>query len=101
MTRRLQVQQDSGGKLLPKMWRVTELYSYEPYGAHTPIVMSGRFAMGKGQPPESEWIWSKMEYPREGLILEWAKGLDSGLKTVWGRAVFMAQNLTASETKPA
>ena len=30
-----------------------------------------------------EWIWSSMEYPRDGLILEWAKGLDSRLSILW------------------
>jgi hypothetical protein len=85
--RRLQVEQDSGGKLLPKMWQVSDPYSYESYGAHKPIVMSGRFALCKGLPPASVWIWSSMEYPRDGLILEWAKGLDSSLSLLWDALV--------------
>lgn len=82
--RRLQVEQDSGGKLLPKMWQgPSEPYSYERYVVHAPMVMNGRFALGKGLPPASDWIWSKMEYPRDGLILEWAKGMDSSLNIQW------------------
>jgi hypothetical protein len=46
--------------------------------------MNGRFALGTGRPPDAEWILSPMVYyPREGIILEWAKGLDAGLNTVW------------------
>lgn len=83
MTRGLQVEQDSSGKLVPKMWRGSTPYSYERYAVRGAIVMNGRFALGEGRPPAAEWIWSGMEYPREGLILEWAKGLDSGLNIVW------------------
>jgi hypothetical protein len=91
-TRRLQVEQDSGGKLLPKMWQGSESFSYEPYVIRTPMVMSGRFALGKGLPPASVWIWSSMECPRDGLILEWAKGLDSSLGVVWD-ALFSWQKI--------
>ena len=92
LARRLQVEQDSGGKLLPKMWQGSEPYSYLPYAAHKRIVMNGRFALGKGLPPASEWIWSSMEYPRDGLILEWAKGLDSSLSILWD-ALFSWQKI--------
>lgn len=83
MMRRLQIEQDAGGKLVPKMWKLSEPYVYDPYVVHEPMVLSGRFTRGKGLPPASEWIMSSMEYPREGLILEWVKGLDSGLNIVW------------------
>jgi hypothetical protein len=79
----VQVEQDSGGKLLPKMWQGSQPYSYEPSAPYKRIVMAGRFALGKGLPPAPEWIWSSMEYPRDGFILEWAKGLDSSLNILW------------------
>ena len=84
MVRRLEVEQGADGKLIPKMQQAgSNQYTYEPYAVHPPMVMSGRFALGQGIPPEAVWVWSNMEYPREGLILEWAKGLDSGLETTW------------------
>ena len=33
-----------------------------------------------------------MEYPRDGLILEWAKGLDSSLSILWD-ALFSWQKI--------
>jgi hypothetical protein len=83
LIRRLQVEQDSSGKPVPKMWRGSEPYSYQPYALSGLIVISGRFAIGEGRPPEAQWIWSSMEYPRQGIILEWAKGLDANQEIVW------------------
>ena len=64
------------------MWQVSEPYSYEPYVVHSSMVMCGRFTLGKGLPPFGR-IVSSMEYPRDGLILEWAKGEDSDFNTLW------------------
>jgi hypothetical protein len=55
-------------------WQGSEPYSYLPYAADKRIVVNGRFALGEGLPPAFEWIWSKMEYPRDGLILEALEG---------------------------
>jgi hypothetical protein len=88
VNRYLQVDQDSSGKLTPKMWQPgPTLFSYLPYAPHGHIVISGRFALGQGIPPDATWIYSNMEYPREGLILEWVKGLDAGLNTTWDALV--------------
>jgi len=83
MTRRLQVDQAQGGRPKPRMWWGSEELSYSPYGMNARLVMNGRFALGKGVPPDALWFQSGMEYPREGLILEWAKGMKSDLSTTW------------------
>lgn len=84
MLRRLRVEQDAQGALVPTMWGMpSKRYSYLPYGVSPPDVMNGRFATGEGMPPDVEWIASSMAYPREGFILEYARGLDSGLHVLW------------------
>jgi len=54
-------------------------FSYRPYAISGKMVMGGQFSTGEGSPPHALWLSSMMEYPQEGLILEWVKGLDSGL----------------------
>jgi hypothetical protein len=85
MARQLQVELDANGNPRPKMWRLggtPQHYSYRPFALGGVIVMGGQFSLGSGLPPAAEWLSSRMEYPREGLILEWVKGLDSGLREI-------------------
>jgi hypothetical protein len=65
------------------MWLGSQPFSCQPYAPRGIMVVDGRFSLGHGIPPEARWIRSPMEYPREGLILEWAKGLDANLNIVW------------------
>lgn len=83
--RQIQVELDGSGNPHPKMWRLggkLQLFDYRPYALSGNIVMGGQFTAGSGLPPAAEWLSSRMEYPREGLILEWVKELDSGLNEV-------------------
>jgi hypothetical protein len=83
--RQIQVELDDSGNPHPKMWRLggkLQLFDYRPYALGGNIVMGGQFSVGSGLPPAAEWLSSRMEYPREGLILEWVKELDSGLNEV-------------------
>jgi hypothetical protein len=83
--RQLQVELDANGNPQPKMWRLgttPRLFTYRPYALQGKIVMGGQFAVGPGRPPAGEELSSRMEYPRQGLIFEWVKELDSGLNEV-------------------
>jgi hypothetical protein len=80
MTRRLRIEQNPSGELLPKMWDLSEAYFYEPYTVHKPAVLSGRFSRGKSFPEKFQSVL--VYHPREKILLEWVKGLDSGLSIV-------------------
>ncbi len=85
IARQLQVELDASGNPQPKMWRLggtTQLYSYRPFALRGVMVMGGQFSAGSGLPPAADWLWNMMEYPREGLILEWVRRLDSGLREI-------------------
>jgi hypothetical protein len=60
-------------------------YAYQPYAVNPIRIMAGRFTLGSGSDAES--MISTMEYPREGIILEWVKGLDSALRFTWDALV--------------
>jgi hypothetical protein len=83
--RQIQVELDRSGNPRPKMWRLSgkwQPFDYRPYAPGGDIVMGGDFVIDSGSPPAGEWLSSKMEYPHEGLVLEWINVLDSGMNVV-------------------
>jgi hypothetical protein len=71
---------------VPKMTLASRAYAFENGGPRPPtMIMTGRFTMGKGRPPDAQWYWSSMEYHPEaqGVILEWALGQDGSGNTIW------------------
>jgi hypothetical protein len=84
--RKLQVEFSTPGVPVPKMTLASRAYAFENGGPRPPtMIMTGRFTMGKGRPPDAQWYWSSMEYHPEarGVILEWALGQDGSGNTIW------------------
>jgi hypothetical protein len=83
--RQLQVELGPQGVPVPKMTLGGKLYVFENGGPRPPtMIMTGRFKMGEGSPPDAQWYWSSMEYhPEINAILEWARGQDSSGNTIW------------------
>jgi hypothetical protein len=99
MGRQLQIEQDPSGKLVPKMWDLSETYSYLPYAVDNPrkdgrsVTLRGRFSRDKGFPKQFDS--TLVHYPRlkPPRILEWVNVFNAeGLTTETGalKSVFNA-----------
>jgi hypothetical protein len=85
VARALKVDVDASGAATPRMTLGSRAYAFENGGPNATMVMTGRFKMGEGYPPQAQWYWSSFEYhPEEGLILEWAHGQDMTHDKLWG-----------------
>jgi hypothetical protein len=82
--RALNVNVDASGTATPRMTLGSRAYAFENGGPNTTMVMTGRFKMGEGYPPQAQWYRSSFEYyPEKGLILEWAHGQDMTHDSTW------------------
>ncbi|MDT4331508.1 DUF4157 domain-containing protein [Methylomonas sp. MV1] len=91
--RALKVEVDASGAATPRMTLASRAYAFENGGPNATMVMTGRFKMGDGYPPQAQWHWSAFEYhPEKGLILEWAHGQDMTHDNLWD-ALFLWRRL--------
>jgi len=97
--RALKVDVDASGAATPRMTLGSRAYAFENGGPNTarwpghPMVMTGRFKMGEGYPPQAQWYWSSFEYlPKVDALLEWAHGQDMTHDRLWD-ALFLWRRL--------
>jgi hypothetical protein len=89
----LRVDVDASGMATPKMTHGSYAYAFEDGGPNASKVMTGRFKMGQGYPPQALWYWSAFEYiPDKRLILEWVHGQDRNYELLWD-ALFLWRHL--------
>ena len=87
--RALKVDVDASGAAMPRMTLASRDYTFENGGPNATMIMTGRFKMGEGYPPQAQWFWSSFEFhPAEGLILEWAHGQNMTQTKLW-EALFL------------
>ncbi|MBZ4401294.1 DUF4157 domain-containing protein [Myxococcus sp. AS-1-15] len=83
-TRALNVDVDASGMATPRMTLVSRPYAFENGGPTATMVMTGRFKMGEGYPPQAQWFWSSFEFiPGKDVLLEWAHGQDMTHDNLW------------------
>jgi Domain of unknown function (DUF4157) len=89
----LRVDVDAGGMATPRLIQGGYACAFEDGGPNTTKVMTGRFKVGEGYPPQAQWYWSAFEYlPDKRLILEWVHGQDRNYAMLWD-ALFLWRHL--------
>jgi Domain of unknown function (DUF4157) len=89
----LRVDVDAGGMATPRLTQGSYACAFEDGGPNTTRVMTGRFKVGEGYPPQAQWYWSAFEYmPDKRLILEWVHGQDRNYDMLWD-ALFLWRHL--------